>query len=308
MPRRSVDLPADLGVSFAVRSATDRGIHPARLTGNGLDRPFHGVRTRLQIAGEPDEVVRLRARAYLPLLRADDAFSHRTAALLHGAPLPFSTDTRLHIATRAPTNLVRSRGTVGHRASAGVGAVALDGLRVTDPESTWALLGDELTTEWLVAVGDYFCRVWRDERFAESSMPLATPKKLQDAVKRMRWRGIRRLREALPLIRCDSWSPRESLTRYRLVTAGLPEPALNREYRDASGGFLGCLDMSYPELKVAVEYQGRVHGEQYSRDIERVERLRAAGWIVIQVSSELFDRPEELVRRVRDALVSRGWG
>jgi hypothetical protein len=32
---------------------------------------------------------------------------------------------------------------------------------------------------------------------------------------------------------------------------------------------------------------GQFHGAQYARDIERIGRLRAAGWIVIQVSSTL---------------------
>jgi very-short-patch-repair endonuclease len=59
---------------------------------------------------------------------------------------------------------------------------------------------------------------------------------------------------------------------------------------------------------VAIEYQGQFHGAQYARDIARIERLRAAGWVVIQVSSELlFGNPEQLVRRVRTALSERGW-
>jgi very-short-patch-repair endonuclease len=65
--------------------------------------------------------------------------------------------------------------------------------------------------------------------------------------------------------------------------------------------------MVYRRFLVAVEYQGRQHGEAYSRDIERIERLRAAGWEVFQVTSALTDRPWELVDRVGQALRERGW-
>jgi very-short-patch-repair endonuclease len=54
-----------------------------------------------------------------------------------------------------------------------------------------------------------------------------------------------------------------------------------------SGVHLACIDLAYPKYKVAIEYHGQFHGAQYARDIERIGRLRAAGWIVIQVSSTL---------------------
>ena len=115
-------------------------------------------------------------------------------------------------------------------------------------------------------------------------------------------------RRALSLVREDSWSPRESATRVLLVTSGLPEPELNSDIFDDQGYFLGCLDMVFPQYKVAVEYQGRQHASTYSSDIERIEALRAAGWDVIQVTSTLLSRPTVLVKRVATALQRRGWG
>ncbi|WP_091184480.1 DUF559 domain-containing protein [Paramicrobacterium humi] len=92
------------------------------------------------------------------------------------------------------------------------------------------------------------------------------------------------------------------------MTAELPEPVLNYDVTDNAGRFLACIDLAYPDAKIAIEYMGQHHGKQYARDVERVERLRAAGWIVIQVSSTLlFTTPNELVARVRTALLSRGW-
>jgi hypothetical protein len=36
--------------------------------------------------------------------------------------------------------------------------------------------------------------------------------------------------------------------------------------------------------------------------VERIAALRAAGWTVIEVTSDLFRRPEDLIARIRRAL------
>jgi very-short-patch-repair endonuclease len=87
-----------------------------------------------------------------------------------------------------------------------------------------------------------------------------------------------------------------------LIAAGLPEPALNVDVFDDSGRFLGCVDMAYPLQRVAIEYLGMLHDTSWARDVERIAALRAAGWNVIEVTSPLLARPEELVHRVRSAL------
>lgn len=95
--------------------------------------------------------------------------------------------------------------------------------------------------------------------------------------------------------------------RVHLVVAGLPEPALNVDVFDDNGSFLGCVDMVYPQLKIAIEYQGDIHSATWAHDVERVERLRADGWIVLQITRELARDPRTMVGRVEDALRSRGW-
>ena len=116
-----------------------------------------------------------------------------------------------------------------------------------------------------------------------------------------------RLRTALKLVREDSWSPRESTTRVTLVMAGLPEPELNIDVYDRNGIFIGCSDMAYPRYKVGVEYHGQQHAERYAQDIERLERFRADGWEILQVTKAVERRPETLVARVTWALRKRGW-
>lgn len=60
--------------------------------------------------------------------------------------------------------------------------------------------------------------------------------------------------------------------------------------------------MGWEEIKVAAEYDGDQHRAsryQYVKDIRRLEMLERYGWIVVRVIAE--DRPDEIIRRVRDA-------
>lgn len=65
------------------------------------------------------------------------------------------------------------------------------------------------------------------------------------------------------------------------------------------GGAFAYLDMGWPDLMVAVEYDGdhhRVDRCQYVKDIRRLEALQRIGWPVVRVVAE--DHPAEIVRRV----------
>lgn len=322
--RTGRELPGSLGEAFSVQEARNAGVAAGRLRRRDLSHPFHAVRSRGNEPPDPRadayETRRFKAMqkatAYARRMRTCEFFSHETAALIWNAPLPLpkgdaATDAAPHVSTFRENSMPRARGVHGHRVDPRLAVVTtLDGLRVTTPASTWAMLG-HLPLYDLVAVGDYFVRVWREDGYYRANAgvpPLTTIAELDAAVRAGRRVGIRALRLALPLIRTNAWSRTESWTRLVIVQAGLPEPELNRDFYDEHGVHLACIDLAYPEYKVAIEYQGQFHGAQYARDIERIERLRAAGWAVIQVSSELlFGNPEQLVQRVRTALSERGW-
>lgn len=332
--RQRQGLPDELGDDFSTSIARLHGVSRSRLRGSDLTAPFHGVRvpatstaqTQEQNATIADPYQRQRvervagARLYAPRLHPGHFFSHQTAASIWGAPLPleFTHDAAaggtermpatgaelvLHVSASGAVPFPRATGITGHRTLASLTSIRNhDGLRVTSPAATWASLGT-LPVFDLVALGDYFCRVWRrgTGRPSAGRPPLATPEELRLALEAGRRRGATRLREALALIREDSWSPRESRVRCILVTAGLPEPELNIDVFEGER-FIGCVDMAYPDQKVAIEYLGMLHGESWARDVERLAALRAAGWNVIEVTSPLLRRPEELVRRVAKAL------
>lgn len=120
-------------------------------------------------------------------------------------------------------------------------------------------------------------------------------------------RGLRRLRVALPLVDGGSASPKETWLRLLLVDAGLPVPTTQLPALD---GFrpVAWLDMGWKQYQVAAEYDGdhhRTDRRQYRKDQRRLRKLAEMGWIVIRVIAG--DTPEDVVARVRAALLSRGW-
>jgi hypothetical protein len=119
-------------------------------------------------------------------------------------------------------------------------------------------------------------------------------------------RGLRRLRTALPLVDPGAASPKETWLRLLLVDAGMPVPEtqipVNENWRT-----VGVLDMGWERYKVAAEYDGDQHRtdrRQYARDQWRLRKLGELGWIVIRVIVE--DKPQDVVGRVREALIRRG--
>jgi hypothetical protein len=121
-----------------------------------------------------------------------------------------------------------------------------------------------------------------------------------------RARGLRHLECVLSLADPGSQSPKESWLRLVLIRAGLPRPQTQIPVPDAGGFPTAYLDLGWPEVKVAVEYDGEHHRtdrHQYVKDIRRRERLEQMGWIIITVVAE--DRPSDIIRRVRQALARR---
>jgi hypothetical protein len=236
-----------------------------------------------------------RCRAYLPLLRGDARFTHVTAALLHGMPLPprFAADPLLHVgSTGTPT---RARGVQGHRLRIRASIVEVNGIPVVPAEEAWCQLAEVLGLEDLVVAGDHLIR--RGVADVEGVM-----ERLRSAVGAVRRRGSELLQVALPLLRPGVRSPRESLLRVLLVLAGLPEPEVNVRLYDTAGWFLGEGDLVYRKARIVLEYEGDQHRsdpEQWRKDIRRRERFEDAGWSVLRVTGDdLFAHRAELIRRV----------
>jgi hypothetical protein len=229
----------------------------------------------------------------------DQFFSHSTAAMLHGIPVPLSLwrDTRLHVSVLRPAYPPITEGVIGHRLRTPVVRNIVAGIPVSDPITTWCLLGSVLGIRDLIAAADYLI----------GSRPKATLAGLETAV--AAWygqNGAAALRAALPSVRPRVRSPRETLLRLLLVDAGLPEPEINYWIYDDHGQFLAESDLVYIEEKVVLEYEGDHHRTdvvQWRKDIARRESLEDAGWRVIRVSADDLDLyPDRLIARIRKAL------
>ncbi|KRF21115.1 hypothetical protein ASG90_01530 [Nocardioides sp. Soil797] len=117
-------------------------------------------------------------------------------------------------------------------------------------------------------------------------------------------------RAAAFLVREGVDSPMETRLRLLIVLAGLPEPQVNCVLRAFDGDVLRKYDLSYPESRVIVEYDGRHHierVEQWESDPERREAIDDDGWrILVCVAADIYRRPERTLRRIFGLLVARG--
>ncbi|SFS00201.1 hypothetical protein SAMN04487846_1354 [Microbacterium sp. cf046] len=303
--------------AFTVAHGRRHGLTRWDLESALFERPFHGLRAPRHTeadehpaATEQMAIIRA-ARHFTAHMNDHEFFSHSTAALLWGVPLPRLGRTEVHVSVLAPHRAPRGSGVRGHQLAAR--AVRLVhhselGLALTDPATTWALLGHELRHPYdLVAAADAFVRVDRmpgpGSRVIRPA--LASIADLRRAIPPGR-RGVLALREALGRVRVGSASRMETWMRLTVVDAGLPEPVLDHDVYDALGRFLGCVDGAYPFARVALEYEGdhhRTDERQWQRDIVKHDDLARAGWRVIRLTREqVFGQPGRLAARVRDAL------
>lgn len=296
MPRRD-PLPLELsGGPFRTRDVDEFGIPRRRLESADVSHPFHGANTI-----GPAETLIERAEALAVVFRPSDAFSHRTAALLWGAPLPYSRDTRLHVTSVGTGDRMRRPGVVGHRAAALPRTLHL-GLPIVEPARVWVQLATVLTHDDLVAVGDYFVTPQR-----RSHTPAITSLDGLGAAVPERARSSARARRALADVRVGAESRMESRLRLLLTRAGLPEPLINPAVR--IGDTALHPDLLYPQWRVVLEYEGdghRTDARQWRRDIWRREVFESGGWRVIRVHrDDLLTEPEAFLARVCRVLAQR---
>jgi hypothetical protein len=123
-------------------------------------------------------------------------------------------------------------------------------------------------------------------------------------------RGMKQLRELLPLMDAGAESPQETATRLVLVDGGLPPPRTQIVVIDEWGLIVARIDMGWRNWLVGVEFDGSQHWtdpRQRARDIDRAAELDRLGWQIVRVSHDLLaNRPGVVVERVRGALRARG--
>jgi hypothetical protein len=123
---------------------------------------------------------------------------------------------------------------------------------------------------------------------------------VRDAVAALpKCRGSKLARAVVGLADGLAESPPETRLRLLMGRAGLPAPVAQHRVFDRDG-FIARLDFAYPELRLAIEYEGAWHGRpgQVGKDRSRLNRLFEAGWYVVFVTAADMHDPEGLIRRI----------
>jgi hypothetical protein len=308
--------------AFTTGDALRAGFARRDLDADLLDRPFHGLRSVRDDGAEQDlgagerqrRTIELRATQFRAYIGSHEFFSHTTAAVLWGIPLPLLDDDDIHVSVVSPRRAPRGAGVRGHQLAArGVQVVTHvgHGLQVTSAVMTWALLGGVLRHPYdLVAAADAVVRVDRvpGPRGRIVAPALGTVAELEAAQLPKR-RGVVAQREALGRVREGVASRPETWMRLTIVDAGLPEPETDVDVYDDAGEFIGCVDLAYRALKIALEYEGdhhRTDKAQWNRDLQKHELLVRAGWRVIRVTAQMvFVDTHVLVGLTRHAIRER---
>lgn len=120
-------------------------------------------------------------------------------------------------------------------------------------------------------------------------------------------RGTRAAARLVDLATGRAESPAESWLLWRIVDLGFPVPEVNRWVCDIDGQPRYRIDLSWPGLRIALEYDGHVaHHDRDGEDAARADDLRRRGWIVIRADVDDLRSMRRVEREVHDAFVARG--
>ena len=277
---------------FTRAEAIAAGVTDLELAGARYQRVLRGVHVLATV--EPTLVLLLLAA--LTIAPKGAVVTHHTAARLWGGIPPDSSDIHLTMPQLHRPKVVGIR---PHRVKAMPGSVLRRGLPVTSPERTFLDMGRWSDLVDLVVLGDSFVRAG-----------VTTPERLRSAASD--WTGTHRalVVRAASFVRENVDSPMESRLRMLIVLAGLPEPVVNFEVVTVDGRVQYRIDLSFPDQRLGIEFDGRHHIEregQWEGDLLRREDLEAQDWkFVVVVGSQVYGEPGIVLARIEAAMRSRG--
>jgi hypothetical protein len=288
-------MPSDLEPRrpFTRAEALAAGIPPATLRGSRFRRMFRGVYIYSRVPAHP--VIDVQAAL---LIHPPSAFaSHTSAAAVYRVAVPDTPYQHISVfsaADRRPRDHIRT-----HVVPAGARVETVNGMRVSAPTQLFLELAEVLNLVDLVVAGDNLVRLGR-----------TTPEELQRAAAEDHRARAALARRAACLVREGVDSPLESRLRMLIVLAGLPEPEVNHKIYDELGHLLYRFDLSYPALRLAVEYDGRQHRadlDNWDHDNDRRDWLDHHDWMLVSVFSRgIYRQPDRTISRVVEALRLRG--
>lgn len=258
-----------------------------------------------QSAGNPRERHLLECAAMLRSLDEPAYLFGASGAIAHDLPLPSAGPHAVTLLRRPLMDgrILGGRATRSHRDShARIKTHDLSdehigiqrGLPCVSREVAAISAAAGTTMEWAVAILD--AAAWqREEMLARMTTTL-------DAWGYLRGIGI--VRTAMPLVRTGAQTPLESISRYRLLMLGLPDPELQVRFDDREG-LVGYVDMWWPTLGVIGEADGLIKYTDRKTLIaekHREDRLRRLGFIVVRWTwREIMETPDVVAQRIWDA-------
>jgi hypothetical protein len=284
----------DTSRPFTRRSALASSLSDQELQGIQYQRIFHGIYVRAGV----QLTCRVRAAAAMLIVPSGSYVSHHTAAVLWGGWAPTTAET--HVSSPGSLSRTQRRGIAAHRADPVLRTVVRSGIPIAPPTQVFLdLAGAGLGLVDLVAAGDSLV-----------AAGCTSQQELIDAAATWSGPGCRLARRAARWVRAGVDSVMETRLRMLMVLARLPEPQVNVILRAEDGSWDARIELAYRGILLAIEYEGRQHAEnpvQWNKDIRRRTRLEALGWRFILVTAEgVFDRPEETLEDIRNALRDRG--
>ncbi len=179
--------------------------------------------------------------------------------------------------------------------------IVVRGIRTTDPIATFIDCAGTLSLVERVILGDALVRKYD----ITSEQLLKACRESSDYYAGLATAAAEYVRDGVD-------SPMETRLRMLIVLAGLPEPTVNFMLFRDDGTWRRRFDLSYPGIKLIIEYDGRHHATdptQWEGDIDRREEFDDEGYRILVVTSKgIFVDPERTLHRVRRQLVLRGWG
>ncbi|MEB3022150.1 hypothetical protein [[Mycobacterium] crassicus] len=265
------------------------------LTRHELQRWYHPLYRGVYLAKDTTPTLRDRVTAAWLASGRKGVIAGVAASALHGAEwVDADADIELIAQnTRSQSGLIVRDETLAADAMTKVA-----GIQVTTPARTAYDLGRHLPRGHAVAHLDALAR----------ATPFSTEDVLLLAKHHRGARGLRKLRAALPLVDAGAASPKETWLRLLVIDAGLPVPTTQIPVIERGYWPFAWLDMGWEDYKVSADYDGEQHQKdrpRYVRDHKRQRKLERLGWINIRVIKE--DDADDVIRRTRDALRSRGW-
>ncbi len=275
-----------------VRDAIGNQALLAALGNRSLVQPWRGVVILGNRALDPLTL----ASAGLLAAGPEAVLSHDTAAALHGCSVMATTD--VHVTVPYSHWAKSKRGLVVHHGHfTGRDVVERHGMPVFKLQQV---------------VADVLCSPppWRALACLDQALSGLDDKQARTLVAkvdryladRLDRRGTRIAESLLCLGSGKAESPQESRLRLLVIHAGFPAPVPQYQILSLSGTLLYRLDLAWPSLRIALEYDGyEAHEDRAAEDATRDHRMSERGWIVIRARKAVFTCPEAVLGELETA-------